>query len=94
MAHEVVLDWTDIADPTAQYNVYRANTSGGYGTTPLNSTPLAVGVATFTDDTVGVGTSFYVVRSVEDGLESPNSNEVSVRILPPAPTGLTVASSS
>lgn len=94
MAHKVVLNWTDIADAGAQYNVYRSAASGAYGTTPLNSSPLAAGVATYEDDTVTVGTSFYVVRSVEGGLESPNSNEVSARILPGAPTGLVVASAA
>lgn len=82
MAHTVVLSWTASTDVVDGYNVYRgpagAETllaSGVTGTTYTDSSPLQV-----TD---------YIVRSVRGGVESVNSNEISVSLpAPAAPTGL------
>jgi hypothetical protein len=59
------------------YHIYRSTTSGtGY------SQVGSVGAATttFPDPNAGSGTWFYVVRAVAGGVESVNSNEVSVII--------------
>jgi fibronectin type 3 domain-containing protein len=57
------------------YNIYRAATSGGYGTTPVNSSPVS-GV-TYTDTSVVSGqTYFYVATAVDAGTQSTDSNEV------------------
>jgi hypothetical protein len=76
----VALNWN--ASPTTGingYNVFRATTSGGYGTTPLNSSPISG--LTFTDSSVSSGqTYFYVVMAVNSAGNSPPSNEVPVSI--------------
>jgi hypothetical protein len=57
------------------YNVYRATTSGGYGSTPLNSSPVSG--TTYADGTVVSGqTYFYVATAVDAGTQSVDSNEV------------------
>ena len=86
--HSVTLNWKASADAGAAYNVYRSMTSGSYSSAPLNgSTPLKV--TTYTDTNVTVGNKyFYVVRSVLNKTESPNSNEVSAMILPAPPSEL------
>lgn len=79
-SHSVALTWN--ASPTAGvsgYNVFRATTSGGYGTTPLNSSPVAA--LTYTDTTVVSGQSyFYIVQAVNAGVSSTDSNEAPVTI--------------
>ena len=61
------------------YNVYRATTSDGYRTTPLNSSPVTT--MTYTDSTVTAGDQyFYVVTAVDGSEASSDSNEVSVSI--------------
>jgi Cep192 domain 4/Abnormal spindle-like microcephaly-assoc'd, ASPM-SPD-2-Hydin/HYDIN/CFA65/VesB-like, Ig-like domain len=78
--HSVLLQWdASVTAGVNGYNVYRATASGGYGTTPLNSTPVSA--MTFTDTTVTSGQSyFYVVTAVDTGQASSDSNEVSVSI--------------
>jgi alpha-tubulin suppressor-like RCC1 family protein/fibronectin type 3 domain-containing protein len=78
-ASSVTLNWTaSTSGGVLGYNIYRATTSGGYTTTPLNS--VGAGVTTFADTTVVGGiTYYYVVRAVGPGsVESANSNEVPV----------------
>jgi hypothetical protein len=78
--HTVLLTWdASVTAGVSGYNVYRAGSSGGYGTTPLNSTPIPT--LTFTDTAVVSGQSyFYVVTAVDAGQASSDSNEVSVSI--------------
>ncbi len=78
--HSVLLQWDASATTgVSGYNVYRAGSSGGYSTTPLNSTPVTT--LTFTDATVASGQSyFYVVTAVDAGQASSDSNEVSASI--------------
>lgn len=81
--HGVDLNWTASADAGVSYNVYRSQTSGS-NYAKIN-TALVSGL-TFSDNSVSVGqTYFYVVRSVLNGVESVNSNEVQARILPSPP---------
>ena len=94
--HSVALTWVASTTPNVIYNIYRANTSGAYGTTPLAS----VSATGYTDYAVQAGqTYFYVVRAVDstnpNNLSSP-TNEVQA-IIPgdtippptiPAPSGL------
>jgi probable HAF family extracellular repeat protein len=83
----VDLSWG--ASPGADsYNVKRADTWGG------SYTPIATGVpgTTYTDTAVVNGnTYYYVVSAVNAWGESPDSDPVSARPVPPpaAPTGLT-----
>lgn len=79
-SHTVMLTWdASVTAGVSGYNVYRAGSSGGYGTTPLNSTPIST--LTFTDTAVVSGQSyFYVVTAVDAGQASSDSNEVSVSI--------------
>lgn len=87
---EVALEWTTglFADT---YNVYRATTSGGYGT-PLKT---VVSELSYVDDTAVLGeTYYYVVTSVVGGDESAFSTEFSIQtdIIPPgAPVNLAIA---
>ena len=80
VTHSVALNWN--ASPTAGvngYNVFRATTSGGYGATPLNPSPVSA--LSYTDTTVASGQSyFYVVQAVDAGVSSTDSNEVPVTI--------------
>lgn len=89
--HQVVLNWTASVDGGV-VTVYRAP-----GACSSSSTFAAVttGVAanTFTDATVTVGSFCYQVTTVVNGVESLPSNQVTARILPQAPTSLTIGSS-
>ena len=79
-SHSVLLSWdASITSGVSGYNVYRAGSSGGYSTTPLNSSPVTS--TAFTDPSVASGQSyFYVVTAVDAGQQSSDSNEVSVAI--------------
>jgi hypothetical protein len=90
MAHSAVLTWVDSLDAGSTYNIYRSQTSGLY-TTPLNTSPIAAGLTTYTDSSITIGTYFYIATAVLNGLESVHSNEVKAVILPSAPTALAVA---
>jgi hypothetical protein len=96
MSHSVVLSWVATADAGVAgfqgYNIYRSAATGAEGTTPINAAP--VNALTYTDTTPLVGTDFYVVKSVVNGVVSLASNEVSTTVLPAPPTNLTVVSSS
>jgi fibronectin type 3 domain-containing protein len=75
-SHSVALSWTpSVTTGVNGYNIYRATTSGGYGTIPLNPSPVSG--STYTDTTVVSGqTYFYVAAAVDAGVESTDSNEV------------------
>jgi fibronectin type 3 domain-containing protein len=79
-SHSVALTWN--ASPTSGisgYNIFRATSSDGYGTTPLNASPVPA--LTYTDTTVASGqTYFYVVTAVNAGGNSTHSNEVPASI--------------
>jgi hypothetical protein len=90
MAHTVTLSWQASTDTVEGYNLYRGS-AAGQETTKLNSA-VVVGTS-FTDTTASVGQSFYVARSVVGGVESINSNEVSVQLRPSAPTNLLAVAS-
>ena len=61
------------------YNVFRAGTSGAYGSTPLNSGPVSG--TTYADASVTAGqTYFYIVTTVGSGASSVASNEVEATI--------------
>lgn len=82
-AHSVSLTWTD---PTGQpsgsaINLYRGSAAGGESTTPVNGTPVAIGVKAFTDTSVTANsTYFYVAKTCVGTVCSAPSNEVSVTV--------------
>ena len=91
MAHQVSLSWTASTDANVtSYNVYRSTTAGAEVAPAIGSSTTT----TYQDTTVTDGTFFYVVTALAGTVESTFSNEVSVAILPAAPTGLTVVSFS
>lgn len=73
----VLLQWD--ASPTpgiSGYNIFRATTSGGYGSTPLNPSPVS-GLS-YSDTSVTSGVKyFYVVTAVNSAGNSADSNEAS-----------------
>ena len=78
-SHSVQLLWTASSTSGVSYDIFRANTSGGYGSTPLNPSPVAG--TTYIDTTVVSGqTYFYVATAVDSAGSSADSNEVSVTI--------------
>ena len=83
---QVTLGWSAVTGATG-YKVFRATTSGGYNyATPL-ATTSTVG---YTDASATNGTTyFYVVRAVNAGGESANSNQVSATPNVPAPAAPT-----
>lgn len=91
MSHSVNLQWAASTDPVSGYNVYRGATAG-QETTLLTPTPITG--TTFDDTSATVGISFYVVKSVLNGVESNASNEVSVTLRPAPPTNLVVLSAA
>lgn len=91
MAHNVNLSWTASVDAVSGYNVYKGSTAGGE-TTLLTATPITA--TTYDDTTATPGVEFYVVRSVLNGVESINSNELSVSVRPAPPTSLVLVSSN
>jgi hypothetical protein len=81
-SHSVGLSWTASSSTVSGYNIYRATSSGAYGSAPLNPSPIAT--TAFSDPTVSGGqTYYYVVRSVESGVESANSSEIQTRVPTP-----------
>jgi hypothetical protein len=80
VSHTVGLSWSpSTTTGVTGYNVFRANTSGGYSTTPLNSSPVSG--TNYTDTAVTSGqTYFYVVTAVDTGVSSADSNEVMAAI--------------
>jgi len=70
--HAAILSWTASTTPDATYNVYRATSSSGPFTTPVNTSPITG--TTFTDTTVQAGqTYYYVATAVSGGVESADS---------------------
>ena len=82
----VALTWSASAGAT-NYKVYRATSSGGYGTalTTVTST-------NYTDTSVSNGSTYFYVVRANNGIESANSNEVSG--LPMASFSLTSVTSA
>jgi centrosomal CEP192-like protein/ASPM-SPD-2-Hydin domain-containing protein len=79
-SHSVALSWTaSVTTGVNAYNVFRATTSGGYGPTPLNPSPVAT--TNYTDTNVVSGQQyFYVVTALDAGVSSADSKEISVTI--------------
>jgi len=71
-SHYVTLAWNTVSG-AAGYNVYRGTTTGG----PYNQITAGISPATYTDDNVSAGaTYYYVVTDVNNaGQESGYSNE-------------------
>lgn len=90
MAHSVSLSWVASPDTVDGYNIYRGTVSGAEAT-KLDASPV-VGTS-FVDNSPLVGNSFYVARAIVNGLESVNSNEVTVSLRPSAPSQLVAVAS-
>jgi len=76
------LSWSNTG--AGSYRVYRSSYSGGFS-------PIATVSGTSYDDDIGQGVRrYYRVSSIDDGQESPLSNERSILTDLPAPTNLTV----
>ena len=80
--HSASLNWVASTTSNVTYNVYRATTSGGYGSTPLASSVVGT---SYTDTAVAAGqTYFYVTKAVDgSGNLSVASNEVKAIIPTP-----------
>ena len=99
-AHNCVLSWTPSTDgasnPSSGYNILKGTTSGGESTTPVNSSPVAVGctsttTCTWTDSNVQAGqTIYYKVVFVVGTQSSAPSAEGSGTVPINPPTGLSV----
>jgi hypothetical protein len=90
MAHQATLTWTASTDAVAGYNVYRStNPPGNEGATPINAA-LVTGT-TYVDTPLIPGLYGYTVTSVEGGVESVHTAEVTARILPAPPTNVSVS---
>lgn len=85
---QVKLTWVASTDAVDGYNVYEGAAAGAE-TNKLNA--ALVTSTTFTDPSPKAGKSFYAVKSSLGGVESLASNEVSVVLLPAAPTQLVAA---
>jgi hypothetical protein len=59
--HAAILSWTASTTPGVTYNVYRAASSSGPFTTPVNLLPVTG--TTFTDTTVLAGQTYYYVAT-------------------------------
>jgi len=89
MSHTIALSWTASTDAVQGYNVYEGTAAGNESSTPVNGTTLITGT-TYTVTVAGPGVYSFVVKSVENGADSVNSNEVIATVPPFPPTGLTV----
>jgi len=93
LVNEISLSWSAPANPgsgVSDYLVYRGNTSGGEGTTPI----ATVTETTYLDMNVTNGTPYYyVVKAVNSIGSSPASNEATATAtaptVPSAPQDLT-----
>jgi hypothetical protein len=93
-SHSVDVSWNLSPDNTASsvYTVYRAS-----GACPVSGAPtgaVAVGTKTnatfFSDLNVPVGTYCYYVTQTQASTESGPSNNAVAKLIPNAPSGLTV----
>lgn len=88
----VLITWVASTSTVDGYNIYRGP-AAGQETTKLNTTGVVTGT-TFTDSAPVPGEDFYVVRASVSGVESVNSNEVSVTLPPAPPTNVVATLSS
>jgi len=80
--HSVLLSWMASSTSGVTYSVFRGNTPGGEGATPLNTSPISE--TSFTDTNVASGLQyFYTVEAVDSGGSSNASNEANVTIPTP-----------
>ena len=80
--HSVLLQWTASTTAGVTYNVFRGTSSGGEGTTPINSSPVSA--TSYTDTNVTSGQEyFYTVEAVDSGGSSAPSNEAHANIPTP-----------
>ena len=80
--HSVSLAWTASTTSGVTYNVYRGPSSGGEGTTPINSSPITT--TTYQDTNVTAGQEyFYTVKAIDSAGTSAASNEVSANVPTP-----------
>lgn len=87
-AQDTKLSWDSSVTPAVTYNVWHKN-SACNSTNPfvkLNTAPVTV--LTFTHVNAPAGVSCYTVRSESGGLESANSNLLTVNLPPAPPTNL------
>jgi fibronectin type 3 domain-containing protein len=78
---DVILSWSASSSPgVIGYNVYRGLTSGGEGSTPVNSDPISG--TTYVDTNVTAGkTYYYVLTSVNtNGAQSAPSSETEATV--------------
>jgi fibronectin type 3 domain-containing protein len=88
---KVTLSWAAPAG-AASFNIYRASTSGGEGSTPLQT---GVTATSFTDRGLSNGSTYYYeVSAVDTGGESSLSSEVKVTLGQGVAVSLEVSSSS
>ena len=80
--HNVALSWSASSGATG-YDVYRSTTSGSFGSSPVNSSPVAC--CAYTDASVTAGTTYYYVTTALNsaGLQSGYSNQVTAAISSP-----------
>jgi hypothetical protein len=73
-AHAATLSWTASTTPNVTYNVFRATSSSGPFTTPLNTSPITG--TTFKDTSVQAGQTYYYVATAvaSDGTQSADSS--------------------
>jgi len=88
---QVSLAWTASSGATS-YNVKRSPTNGG----PYSTIAPGIATTSYTDMGLTNGTTYYYVVSASNGIEGPNSSQVSATPSagpnpPAAPTGLSAA---
>ena len=82
-AHAANLRWTASTTPNVTYNVYRATSSSGPFTTPLNTSPISG--TTYIDTSVQAGQTYYYVATAvaSDGTQSADSSPAQATIPSP-----------
>ncbi|MGO8669784.1 MAG: fibronectin type III domain-containing protein [Capsulimonadaceae bacterium] len=82
---QVSLSWSATLGATS-YNIYRATTSGGEGSTAYKT---GITTVSYTDSGVTNGlTYYYTVAAINGGGTSAQSSEASATLVPAVPTGL------
>jgi hypothetical protein len=92
-AHTITIGWTASTDAVQGYNVYEGTAAGNESATPLNGTTLITGT-TYVVTVAGPGVYSFVVRSVENGAVSVNSNEAIATVPPFPPTNVAITAIS